>query len=1793
MGILFTLENQYSKITTFQVNSSNLYETDITFELSDFELLNVSEQNTTYTKIICPGSSEFAQPGKPDLPRFTSLIAIPETGSINFRITDSEEQIISDLEIFPRQPLQNESTRDSFDFLIDNQFYTEGSIFPIQQVVIGEPVILRDLRIVSLTINPFRYDPLTREMHIIKNARIVIESNTFPGINEITSTQKKSPAFEPLYKSVILNYEEVRNRNEEYQDPSYLFIYPNSTQVEQYLQDLVDWKHQKGFIVNAVNTAETGSTSYQIRNFISNAYENWENPPEFVCLVGDAGGSFNIPTGSINGGEGDHFYTMLAGDDILSDIFLGRLSFNSIFEFQTILNKIFNYEKTPFADFTSWYDSALLVGDPNDSGPSVIDTKRHIGDMIGHFAENITCTEVYSGSYSSQMTTNLNAGVSYFNYRGFAGMSGWTVSHINNLNNGFMLPVAVSLTCNTGNFEGTYDCISEAFLKAGSPSLPKGAIAAVSTATGQTHTCFNNCMDAGIFYGLFADSIHHMGGALNRGKLNMYLNYPDNPNDQVLYFSYWNNLMGDPGLELWTAVPQDLNVICETEIALGSNFLEVTVENEFEEPLNNARVTILKGDDEIFETGLTDYSGNILLPLNAGETGEINLTVTKHNYIPHLGTINIIQQQQFVNVSEIIIDDDNSGSSSGNGDGLINPGEDIELAILLENSGYSDLSGISATLYSNSELIVLNDNFVEYGDIAAGMSAASPDAFDLHISETAIGGSTFLLDLIISDQDRNQWHDIIPLQIAGVILTPLSYEVFDSGNNIIEPGETGQISFSISNLGSIPAEEIYGTLSCDNYHIDILDDQGYFGVILPEEIVSNNTDRFELTVSTHVLAGTQIPLQLQLYNSLGFSQTIFFQLEIGEVTVNDPLGPDTFGYYCYDDEDNSINAPLYNWIEISPALGGPGTEIVMNDYGDMGDVHNIDLPFILRFYDEDYSTASISSNGWICPGFTQNESFMNWSIPGPLGPSPLIAPFWDDLIATSGDVSYYYDQSNHLFIIEWNNLQNQYNYAEETFQVIIYDNVYYPTSNHNNELLFQYKVVNNVDQGQYSGFWFEHGQFATVGLEDHTASVGLEYTFDNSYPTAAKPLENETALRFTGPPIYQDEPYLQIGGLTIVDENENGAIEYGESVDLFISLNNLGNNSANDVSAVLNIEDEYIAVINNTASYQEVPGGGQTQNQTPFSFQVANNSPNGHIVQADLLVTSAENDWELHFTLILQAPQIVYSSQLINDGNNNILDPGETTDVIVSLENIGDAAAYNGLIHISTTDENIMINDNDFEVSLFNPGASLSAIFNVTAADSAEIGHLCEIDWRINCDQDYMEEGEFNIVIALIPVYLEEHFELFPPTGWSTSPNSNWSQGSWNQAGGTAPEAQFDWYPQNTGDQRLISLPVSTLGSFSLELEFKHSVSHFSGNYDLHIQTSSDGVNWTNAHTFPAGNISPTTENITLSTADVGTEDFQFAFCFSGNSYNINNWWIDDVILTNTESSPFGYLAGNVTLTGGSGALDQVAITAGDFTIHPDNEGEYTLPLPAGIYDVHAQLAGYGTIYEYNVVIEQLLISTLNFDLQYLTPPSDLQAEVIENDVNLAWEISQFLPEQKIESTKVTQVSKNTNDDRTRDLTGFNIYRDEEIIYEIVDPEELYYIDRQLPNGEYCYYITALYEEEESEPSNQETVVIDFNQLEENQIPLQTELTGNYPNPFNPSTIISYQLSENCLVKLEIFNLKGQCVKTLINNNTAAGCYDVEWDGTDNNQIPVTSGIYFYKLEAGEIYSVKKMLLLK
>lgn len=150
--------------------------------------------------------------------------------------------------------------------------------------------------------------------------------------------------------------------------------------------------------------------------------------------------------------------------------------------------------------------------------------------------------------------------------------------------------------------------------------------------------------------------------------------------------------------------------------------------------------------------------------------------------------------------------------------------------------------------------------------------------------------------------------------------------------------------------------------------------------------------------------------------------------------------------------------------------------------------------------------------------------------------------------------------------------------------------------------------------------------------------------------------------------------------------------------------------------------------------------------------------------------------------------------------------------------------------------------------------------------------------------------------------FISEDFSsgAMPPSGWTIDAHAtNWSADASANAGGAAPEAVFFYNPSFNGASRLISPEIDLTGYSTVKLMFKHFLDDYEGSgYTLGVATRSAGGAWNVAWSVnPTGDIGPEEKVLEIATADVGASDFQFCIYFNGNSYNLDYWYIDDVML--------------------------------------------------------------------------------------------------------------------------------------------------------------------------------------------------------------------------------------------------------------------------------------------------------
>ena len=230
-------------------------------------------------------------------------------------------------------------------------------------------------------------------------------------------------------------------------------------------------------------------------------------------------------------------------------------------------------------------------------------------------------------------------------------------------------------------------------------------------------------------------------------------------------------------------------------------------------------------------------------------------------------------------------------------------------------------------------------------------------------------------------------------------------------------------------------------------------------------------------------------------------------------------------------------------------------------------------------------------------------------------------------------------------------------------------------------------------------------------------------------------------------------------------------------------------------------------------------------------------------------------------------------------------------------------------------------------------------------------------------------------------------------------------------------------------------------------------------------------------------------------------------------------------------------------------------------------EYQYTGLIPDQTY-----IAGVSAVYD-DPGESEIVEVEFTYSPIILNPPQNLNVEIIENYALLTWDPPEML-----------------SGEASRDLLGYNVYLDDVFVAFTTFLEWFFF------GLTYCDYYTvgvsAVYDEGESE-----IIEITFHYTglyAGNDVQFVNELSGNFPNPFNPTTTILFSVTQtSSFVTLEIYNIKGQKIKTLVNKLIPAGEHSAFWNGRDSNDKQVGSGIYFYKLKAGEFQKVKKMVLIK
>ncbi len=1052
-----------------------------------------------YSRLAIAGASDHGATGQPALPAFGRLLQVPAGLGVSLRILEMDTRTFDTAPLAPVPPRDGETVR------VDEAAYAKSLPDLAPSAEIGAPGIMRDLRVSSILFRPVQYDPAAGRLTVA--TRMVVEVSFTPdGEGADTPAPKASAArtesFAQFYQANVLNYANA-DKSIPVERGTYLMICRNDVTLLSHVQPLLDWRRRQGYNVQLATTAETGTTNTSIKNFIQDVYDTAKPTLEFVTLVGDIGGSWGIPTYSEGmsgyGGRGDHEYTMLAGGDILPDIHLARLSFHddNLTNLQNVVNKIVNYETAPpMGADPDWFTRGSLVGDPDESGITCIFVNQWVRDQL--LAHSYTEIDSLWDPNWSDMRTNYNKGATLMTYRGWLGMSGLSASYIDNLTNAGELSFAVVMTCDTGSIEDDM-CRSEAFVR----NDTGGGVASIGTATIGTHTRYNNCMFTGVIDGVYNSGDFRVGPALSSGKVAMYNHYYLAEPTTTQIWMIWNNLIGDAATEIWTGFPELLDVSYDASLDIGANsvFAEVT-DNRDGLPLADAWVSLYKGG-QILVSAMTDAQGRVNLPISDYTAGDLWITVTKHNFIPHRGTIVIGSPTDLVALDAFILDD----ATLGDNNGLLNPGEHLAVGVQLQNHGTVTATGVTATISSSDPYVTVETAGANYGDIGPGALDWGDTMFEISLTPNAPAQYDVQVDLAVQS-GGDTWYSLLEIEITGGAFTVLS-ESFGGPGGDLDPGESGSLTTNLRNTGNAAIGGATATLATGNPWVTIVDGAGTFGAMGINGSDENTGDPFQISIASDCPEGILVNFTLTLTTDAGGVVVKEFQMQAGSASSTDPLGPDSYGYLAFDNTDTSYpQAPTYAWVEIDPTIGGSGTDLGLTDTGWEGDdTETLVLPFDFVYYGQTFDRISICSNGWLAMGVTTLKNYRNWSLPCPGSPDAMICGFWDNLYEQSGTggVFWWYDAAGDRLIVEWSRMRNDQGGGNETFQIILYDPAVHETDTGDGIIEMMYNAVSQVDNTN---------GYSTVGLQNLDRSEGLLYTYWNQYPATAAALTSGRAIRF-------------------------------------------------------------------------------------------------------------------------------------------------------------------------------------------------------------------------------------------------------------------------------------------------------------------------------------------------------------------------------------------------------------------------------------------------------------------------------------------------------------------------------------------------------------------------------------------------------------------------------------------------------------------------------------------------------
>ena len=1096
--------------------------------LPQFGVTQVSMQSRVFQKIDVESDGFVGESGGPALPSWSRWVEIPAGMRPVMNYSVGNVSVIPDLDIapFPSLGTVNPNVPDGEDY--SRKQYSIDRFYPSTPASISGVVTIGTKRLVLLDVMPYSYNPAARQLRIHEELSVEIDFIPDP-VAQFHPDKRQAPVYGEIDRAIGLGIPRRDDLGIRADFLGHYVVVVADDQVAEVMEPLIQWKKRKGYLVTLANLDDIGGQPVELAQWLQAAWDEWEVPPNFVLLAGDASGQTVIRYFDDNAQEGaswhasDQQYVTWEGeaeiDEWIPEGLVGRLPASNLNNLGQIVEKILGYERNPYMD-QPWVEGGVLIANGVQSCISTNVAVRELMQGVGYDRDNIY--EAYSDWHQGQrpdhniINSGVNNGVGFLNFRGYNNWGDFYSNNIHNLRNEWKLPVVTGMVCATNDFTNTFldaipECRGESWVRGWNNNAPHGGIACFGPTDLYTHTWFNNVLDAEFYHAILNNDVQSLGAACLASKLGLLRNYPSSRRmGNGLgsgYYLYTYNLLGDPGMQVWSKNPRLVFADFAAERPAGSTLLNAVVIDEFDNEIPGAYIHIFRQteDGEVRYGGFTDQSGRVSLAVEPLEPGEYQLTVTGPNLLPVLESFEVTEQPVYTSLTGVSID----------GDYAI-PGSNLSLTLTLTNTGAESAEAFRATLRSTSPWVNIIRAGADYPALDPGEESAGDEPFVIEIAPGTPNGTDLGFQLIVV-YNGQEWREAFNLNVTGYDFRVVSFSLNEEE---LVPGADCELTVTVENTGEIDTEPVRAFLTCDNPRIQIREAESFIGEIARGEQASNQRYPFVVYAAPDAYAGSEIEFDLLISDDNGVRDSLQFAFTLGGNAEVSPQGPTVYGYWAFDSRDTTAGLnPEYEWIEGDENLrmtdnddGGN-----MNWSGPSGERRVIDLPFDFVYYGQRYTQITISTNGWIAFGRSDQVSWNNQEIGSPLGPAAMLCPYWTDL--WSGRVFTTIDDDNDRFAIVWDSFRG--GNETYTYAVHLYDPRTYVTATGDGEIVFMYN-----EMGRHVNIPRQYPQEAvTIGFCSPDRRDGMTITHAGVWDPRTDNIGSRMAIKIT------TGPFLELGGV--------------------------------------------------------------------------------------------------------------------------------------------------------------------------------------------------------------------------------------------------------------------------------------------------------------------------------------------------------------------------------------------------------------------------------------------------------------------------------------------------------------------------------------------------------------------------------------------------------------------------------------------------------------------------------------